>query len=163
MLMNDNELITEAGEATIDDAKSEWRRFARAARCCKRKSGRELEQVSARNGRLRELQEANGETRAHDRQRPSQVACFCAFSRSSTTSSARCNSTHAATTSCAAESKTRSRASNRCSIAKASRPIDVKGKPFDPRIAEAIGTLPARNGVQRRHRRRSCGKGLYPR
>ena len=27
------------------------------------------------------------------------------------------------------------------------KPIDVKGKPFDPRIAEAIGTLPAPNGV----------------
>jgi molecular chaperone GrpE len=25
--------------------------------------------------------------------------------------------------------------------------IDVKGKPFDPRIAEAIGTLPAQDGV----------------
>jgi molecular chaperone GrpE len=25
--------------------------------------------------------------------------------------------------------------------------IDVKGKPFDPRVAEAIGTLPAPNGV----------------
>ncbi len=25
--------------------------------------------------------------------------------------------------------------------------IDVKGKPFDPRVAEAIGTLPAQNGV----------------
>jgi len=27
------------------------------------------------------------------------------------------------------------------------KPIDVKGKPFDPRIAEAIGTLPAPDGV----------------
>ena len=27
------------------------------------------------------------------------------------------------------------------------KPIDVKGKPFDPRVAEAIGTLPAPNGV----------------
>jgi molecular chaperone GrpE len=27
------------------------------------------------------------------------------------------------------------------------KPIDVKGKPFDPRIAEAIGTLPAADGV----------------
>jgi|SRR5579863_3288982 len=27
------------------------------------------------------------------------------------------------------------------------KPIDVKGKPFDPRIAEAIGTLPAAAGV----------------
>jgi molecular chaperone GrpE len=26
--------------------------------------------------------------------------------------------------------------------------IDVKGKPFDPRIAEAIGTLPAKEGVE---------------
>ena len=25
--------------------------------------------------------------------------------------------------------------------------VDVKGKPFDPRVAEAIGTLPAQNGV----------------
>jgi molecular chaperone GrpE len=28
------------------------------------------------------------------------------------------------------------------------KPIDVKGKPFDPRIAEAIGTLPAQDGVE---------------
>jgi len=27
------------------------------------------------------------------------------------------------------------------------KPIDVKDKPFDPRVAEAIGTLPAPNGV----------------
>jgi molecular chaperone GrpE len=28
------------------------------------------------------------------------------------------------------------------------KPIDVKGKPFDPRVAEAIGTLPAKDGVE---------------
>ena len=27
------------------------------------------------------------------------------------------------------------------------RPIDVAGKPFDPRIAEAIGTAPAGDGI----------------
>lgn len=28
------------------------------------------------------------------------------------------------------------------------KPIDVKGKPFDPRVAEAIGTAPAAGGVE---------------